>query len=206
MEHNNSNLAQKQVQTGISVVEKQTSDVKTAGKDKPAEGKKSKPTSGEKRVETKEKKKAKPVTAENKIKQISGEKEKASGDKKGRAESQEEFENRMRRRDEARALRREERRRRVRRQKIAIAAGAGAIVVTAAALCVFCMPSMKLSRTLAKGGRYTEQSDYANAQSAYEKALTIDTGSVEAYRGMADNYVAQGNIQEAKQILYTITA
>ena len=40
MEHNNSNLAKKQVQTGISVVEKQTSDVKTAGKDKPAEGKK----------------------------------------------------------------------------------------------------------------------------------------------------------------------
>lgn len=216
MEHNNSNLARKQAQTEISVVEEQQADVKAVRKDKPAkpvsgekkvkpasgEKRKAKPAAGEKIAEGKEKK-AKTVSEEKKIKQISGEKEKTSGDKKGRAESQEEFENRMRRRDEARALRREERRRRVRRQKIAMAAGAGVIVVAAAALCVFCMPSMKLSRSLAKGGRYTEQSDYANAQSAYEKALTIDTGSVEAYRGMADNYVAQGNIQEAKQILYT---
>lgn len=219
MEHNNSNLARKQDQTEISVVEERQADVKAVRKDKPAEGKKAKPVSGEKIAEAKEKKKARPVSGgeaaegkkkkavpaseEKKIKQISGEKEKTSGDKKGRAESQEEFENRMRRRDETRAFRREQRRKKVRRQKIAMAAGAGVIVVAAACLYVFCTPSMRLSRSLAKGGRYTEQSDYANAQDAYEKALTIDTGSVEAYRGMADNYVAQGNIQEAKQILYT---
>ena len=211
MKHNNSNLAEKQVQTEISVVEKQQADVKTAKKDKPAERKNAKPVSEAKKTEAKEKKKVKPVSGEkktetaekNKIKPISEETNKPAGDQKGRAESREEFESRMRKRDEARVIRREERRKKVRRQKIAMAVCAGVVAAAGVVLAVLGTPAIKLSRCLAKGGRYTEQSDYANAQSAYEKALKIDTGSVEAYRGMADNYVAQGNIQGAKQILYT---
>lgn len=211
MKHNNSNLAEKQVQTEISVVEKQQADVKTAKKDKPAERKNAKPVSEAKKTEAKEKKKVKPVPGEkktetaekDKIKPISEETSKPAGDQKGRAESREEFESRMRKRDEARVIRREERRKKVRRQKIAMAVCAGVVAAAGVVLAVLGTPAIKLSRCLAKGGRYTEQSDYANAQSAYEKALKIDTGSVEAYRGMADNYVAQGNIQGAKQILYT---
>lgn len=166
MKQDNSSLARKQTQAGMSVVE-----------DKPAVGRKAKPASEKKGV-----------PAES---------------KKVRPNSKEDFETRMRRRDEERARRREERRKKVRRQKIMMAASAGAIVVAAAAVSVFCLPSMKLSRSLAKGGRYTQQEEYASAQSAYENALKIDTGSVEAYRGMADNYVAQGKLQEAEQILYS---
>ena len=263
MEHNNSNLAERQTQTGISVVEKKktkpaavekktgqaekkakpaavekktgqaekkakpaTEEKKpqTAEKKKgksvsveqktgTAKKKKVKPATIEKKVGQPEKKKAKPATGEKrpgtgekkKVKPISEEKKTGStGDKKGKAESREDFEIRMQRRDELRARRREERRRKVRRQKIAMAVCAGVIVVGAIAIpMLLSLPSMKLSRCLAKGDKYTEQADYTNAQSAYENALKIDTASVEAYRGMADNYVAQGNIQEAKQILYT---
>ena len=264
MEHNNSNLAERQTQSGISVVEKKkakpaaverkpepteqrkakpvteekkpgtteqrkakpVTDEKKSGmtakkKAKPvtegkrtgqAEKKKVKPATVEKKTGQAEKKKTKPATEEKKpgtgekkkVKPISEEKKTGStGDKNGRAENREDFEIRMQRRDELRARRREERRRKVRRQKIAMAVCAGLIVVGAIAISVLSLPSMKLSRCLAKGGRYTEQSDYTNAQNAYENALKIDTESVEAYRGMADNYVAQGNIQEAKQILYT---
>ena len=263
MEHNNSNLAERQTQSEISVVEKKKA--KPAGVEKktgpaeknakPATGekktgpaekktkpateekkpqtavkKKVKPVSEEKKPEPTAKKKVKPVTVEKKtgqavkkkvksateekkpqtavkkkVKPISEEKKTGqTGDKNGDTESREDFELRMQKRDELRARRREERRRKVRRQKIAMAVCAGVIVVGAIAIpMLLSLPSMKLSRCLAKGGRYTEQSDYTNAQSAYENALKIDTASVEAYRGMADSYVAQGNIQEAKQILYT---
>lgn len=263
MEHNNSNLAERQTQSGISVVEKKKAkpaagEKKTGQaekKAKPATGemkvgqaeKKAKPATGEKKPGTVEKKKVKPVSEEKKpeptlkkkakptaggkktgqavkkkvkpateekklqtaekkkVKPISEEKKTGqTGDKNGKTESREDFEIRMQKRDELRARRREERRRKVRRQKIAMAVCAGVIVVGAIAIpMLLSLPSMKLSRCLAKGGRYTEQADYTSAQDAYENALKIDTASVEAYRGMADNYVAQGNIQEAKQILYT---
>ena len=280
MEHNNSNLAERQTQSGISVVEKKKEEPSTGEKKaEPSEKKnakpiavekktgqaekkanptavekktgqaekKAKPVTEEKKPETAEKKKVKPVSEEKKpeptvkkkvkpaaggkkpgqavkkkvkpvteekkpetaekkkVKPISEEKKHGStGDKNGKAESREDFEIRMQKRDELRARRREERRRKVRRQKIAMAVCAGVIVVGAIAIPILLnLPSMKLSRCLAKGGRYTEQSDYTNAQNAYESALKIDTASVEAYRGMADNYVAQGNIQDAKQILYT---
>lgn len=198
MKQDNSSLARKQTQAGMSVVE-----------DKPAVGRKAKPASEKKDVSAESKKvKSTPgnkdVSAESKkVKAASGNKDRLTEGRKTRPDSKEDFETRMRRRDEERARRREERRKKVRRQKIMMAASAGAIVVAAAAVSVFCLPSMKLSRSLAKGGRYTQQEEYASAQSAYENALKIDTGSVEAYRGMADNYVAQGKLQEAEQILYS---
>lgn len=122
---------------------------------------------------------------------------------KRRDDEQDDFEKRMKRRDEERARRREARKRKVRRQKIILAVSVGVIVAAGIAAVIFSTPALKLSRSLAKGSRYTEQEDYEGAQDAYEQALKIDTASVEAYRGMADNYVAQDKIQEAKQILYT---
>lgn len=112
------------------------------------------------------------------------------------------FEARGRRRDEERARKREERRRKVRRQKIMIAVLAGVIVVAAIVLVFLMTPSMKLDRSLSRGDRYAEKADYENAQSAYESALEIDPVSVRAYRGLADNYLAQGRIAETEQILY----
>ncbi|MBD5504825.1 MAG: tetratricopeptide repeat protein [Lachnospiraceae bacterium] len=281
MEHNNSNLAERQAQSGISVMEKKKAKPAAVEKKTGQAEKNAKPTTGEKKTGQAEKKKAKPITVDKnpeptekkkakpatvdenpeptekkkvkpaavekktgqankknvkpvtvekkngqavkkkvkpatevkkpqtavkkKVKPISEEKKTGlTEDKKGNTESREDFEIRMQRRDELRARRREERRRKVRRQKIAMAVCAGVIVVGAIAIPMFLsLPSMKLSRCLAKGDKYTEQADYTNAQSAYENALKIDTASVEAYRGMADNFVAQGNIQEAKQILYT---
>ncbi|MBD5476296.1 MAG: tetratricopeptide repeat protein [Lachnospiraceae bacterium] len=281
MEHNNSNLAERQAQSGISVMEKKKAKPAAVEKKTGQAEKNAKPTTGEKKTGQAEKKKAKPITVDKnpeptekkkakpatvdenpeptekkkvkpaavekktgqankknvkpvtvekkngqavkkkvkpatevkkpqtavkkKVKPISEEKKTGlTEDKKGNTESREDFEIRMQRRDELRARRREERRRKVRRQKIAMAVCAGVIVVGAIAIPMFfSLPSMKLSRCLAKGDKYTEQADYTNAQSAYENALKIDTASVEAYRGMADNFVAQGNIQEAKQILYT---
>ena len=164
---------------------------------------------GKKKVKRKLKKRAVPagkktkLTANEAVRPASGEQTKTSSGQKARAESQEDFESRMQRRDEIRARRREERKRKVRRQKIMMAVSAGVIAVAAVVVVVFCTPSVKLSLSLAKGGRYTEKEDYTNARTAYENALKIDTASVEAYRGMADGYVAQGKIQEAKQILFT---
>lgn len=122
----------------------------------------------------------------------------ASGKNTGR----EDFEIRSRRRDEERARRREERRRKVRRQKIIIAVSAVAIVAAVTAGVVFTRPSVRLSLSLSRGDRYAGKDDYANAQAAYERALTIDPGSVTVYRRMADNYLAQNKLAETEQILY----
>lgn len=112
------------------------------------------------------------------------------------------FDMRMRRRDAERARRRAERRKRVRRQKIIIAASA--VIIVAAAICgvVLTRPSVRLSRALNSGDKYAQEEDYENAQSAYESALKTDASSVKAYRRMADNYLVQGKVVEAKQILY----
>ncbi len=114
----------------------------------------------------------------------------------------EDFENRSEKRDAERARRREERQRKVRRQKITIAALSGVIVVAAAVLILFMTPSLKLSRSLAKGDRYAQKEEYESAQESYENALEIDPASVQAYRGMADTYLAQGKVTETEQILY----
>lgn len=122
--------------------------------------------------------------------------------KKAVKKKEDDFETRSRRRDEERARRREERRKKVRRQKIMITASTVVILVAVVGGIIFSLPSVKLFRSLSKGDKYSAQADYANAQSAYESALQIDSTSVEAYRCMADNYVEQGKIIEAEQILY----
>lgn len=109
---------------------------------------------------------------------------------------------RMKKRDAERARRREERRRKVRRQKIMIAVLSGVIAVAAIVL-IFCLtPSLRVSRSLAKGDRYAAKEEYDSAEKAYGKALETDPLSVRAYRGMADSYLAQGRVEETEQILY----
>lgn len=105
-------------------------------------------------------------------------------------------------RDAERARRREERRRRVRRQKIMIGVLAGVIAAAVIVLVLFLTPSLRLSRSLAKGDRYAGEAEYDSAEEAYSKALEIDPLSVQAYRGMADSYLAQGRVTETEQILH----
>lgn len=119
------------------------------------------------------------------------------------AKSEDDFEIRSRKRDKERAKRRKERMKQVRRLKIVMVLCAVVIVAAAVSAVVFTRPSVKLSRRLSKGDQYTTEEDYANAQNAYEEALQIDPTTVKAYRRMADNYLAQGQMAEAKQILYT---
>ncbi len=43
--------------------------------------------------------------------------------------------------------------------------------------------------------------DYVHAEEAYAQAISLDESSVKAYRGLADDYVAQGRFAEAEAIL-----
>ena len=119
---------------------------------------------------------------------------------KSRSES--DFENRMKKRDEERTRKREIRRKKVRMQKIMMAVSAFVIVAAIVFGVVFTRPSLKLSRALNKGDKYTELADYDNARTYYEHALELDASCVKAYRRIADNYVKQEKIAEAEQILY----
>lgn len=105
-------------------------------------------------------------------------------------------------REAVRAKRREERRRKVRRQKIILSSSCAVIAVCAVVLIVLFTPSLRLSRALAKGSEYVQAADYQNAQVEYERALDIDATSVKAYRGLAENYLAQKNAAEAESKLY----
>lgn len=109
---------------------------------------------------------------------------------------------RMSRRDAERLRRMAERRKKVRIQKIIMAVSAVIIVAAVIGGVVFTRPSVRLSRALNSGDKYAQEEDYENAQSAYESALQTDASSVQAYRRMADNYLAQGKDVEAQQILY----
>ena len=113
-----------------------------------------------------------------------------------------EFNARMSRRDAERLRRMAERRKKVRIQKIIMAVSAVIIVAAVIGGVVFTRPSVRLSRALNSGDKYAQEEDYENAQSAYESALQTDASSVQAYRRMADNYLAQGKDVEAQQILY----
>lgn len=105
-------------------------------------------------------------------------------------------------RDEIRARQREERRRKVRRQKILLTASVTFLLLCAVLAVVLFMPSMRLSRALARGSAYVEAAEYENAQIEYEKALDIDATSVKAYWGLAENYLAQKDAARAESELY----
>lgn len=114
-----------------------------------------------------------------------------------------EAEPRMNRRDEERARRRAERERKVKRQKVVMAVSSCVILLSVIGIIVFCLPSIRVSLKLFQGDRYMEKEDYTSAQSAYEKALEVDPGSVKAYYGLANLYDKQEMAAEEEQILYT---
>ena len=205
MSQNDNNSAKKKrkpkkaVATG-NVKKKKTSKSKTSRKPTKASAKPVKANA--KSVETN----AKPTKTNAKSIKVNAKSAKADSASKNtknvKSKQEDDFEARGRRRDEERARKREERRRKVRRQKIMIAVLSGVIVVSVIVLVFLMTPSMKLDRSLSRGDRYAAKADYENAQGAYESALEIDPASVRAYRGLADNYLAQGRIADTEQILY----
>lgn len=83
-------------------------------------------------------------------------------------------------------------------------AGAAMAVVIAAAgstLIYWNLPGTRAGRKLDKAAEYMTAMDYVHAEEAYAEAISIDESSVRAYRGLADDYVAQGRYREAEEIL-----
>ncbi|MDE6388466.1 MAG: tetratricopeptide repeat protein [Lachnospiraceae bacterium] len=182
---------------------------KAVGEDKPAVKKKAvggDKNAARKKAVSKDKSTVRKKTSGGKkktVKKMPAETKKKDAAVNSKSEGGEDFESRMKKRDEERARRKAERLRRVRRQKIMMAVSSVVIVAAVIVIVIFCTPSMQLSRSLDKGDKCAARAEYAEAQGAYEKALEIDTGSVRAYRGLASNYLAQEQTQEAKQIVYT---
>lgn len=85
-----------------------------------------------------------------------------------------------------------------------IMAGAAAAVVVAAAgstLIYWNLPGTKAQRKLSEAVEYMTAMDYVHAEEAYAAALSLDDSSERAYRGLADDYLAQGRNEEAEAVL-----
>lgn len=112
-------------------------------------------------------------------------------------------EERIRNRDEEHARQRARRYRQVMIYKICIAVFIILIICGIGGAYIWNLPSLKLSRKLSAGVKYTENGDYDKAKASYEEALKLDSKTVEAYRGLAQNYIEQEDSTPAKEILYT---
>ena len=100
-----------------------------------------------------------------------------------------------------RRKRRINRKNRLRRNMII--GSAAMVVVAAAATAVYWnLPNTKLGRKLEEASAYLEEEQFEAAKTAYEEALEIDETSELAYRGLADDYLAQDMQQEAEAILH----
>lgn len=79
------------------------------------------------------------------------------------------------------------------------------LVVAAALIILFTINSSgkgdKLQEQLELGQKYLNELDYVQAIIAYETAIEIDPMSVDAYLGLANAYVAQGEYEKALEVL-----
>lgn len=112
-------------------------------------------------------------------------------------------EERARIREAERARKREIRRKKVRMQKIAIIVTMVLLMVGIGGSIIFCLPALKVSRKLSAGDKYTQNGDFAMAQTSYEEALQIEPTTVKAYWCLAQNDLEQNDSAAAKEILYT---
>lgn len=197
MGHNNSSLAEKRTKISVVGGEKAAGN-KAAGKKKTAPGAKrpgkKRPAAGKAAAG----KRKKSDGREPAVKTTAADTARIHTESGGN-----DLEARIRKRDEERARRRAERERKVRRQKIVMAVSSCVILLSVIGIAVFFLAPVKTAFRLYQGDRYAAKEDYAGAQSAYEKALLADAGSVEAYRGLAAVYDKQQMAAEEEQILYT---
>ncbi|MDO4291755.1 MAG: tetratricopeptide repeat protein [Eubacteriales bacterium] len=88
------------------------------------------------------------------------------------------------------------------RRRLYAAVGATVLIAAAGSTMIYMsLPQTRVGRKLDQALAYMTALDYVQAEEAYTEALSIDEGSVRAYRGLADDYVAQGRIDEAEEIL-----
>lgn len=82
-------------------------------------------------------------------------------------------------------------------------ATAAAVVIAAAGSTILYwnLPGTRADRKLNRARDLMTAMEYVQAEEVYTEALSIDETSVRAYRGLADDYMAQGRTEEAKEIL-----
>ena len=210
MGQNDSNPAEKRTKKSVAedkaAVKKKSSGRRTssAGKKTPARKTAAKRKASNEGKEITRRKTSGKKTADGR-KTAAGKKSptRTAAGERARSDTGEVSASRMSRRDEERARRKAERERKVRRQKIVMAISVCVILLSVIGIVLFCMPSVKLSFRLFQGDRAMAKEDYAGAQSAFEKALEIDSASVKAYRRLADSYNNQQMLPEAEEVLYT---
>lgn len=94
------------------------------------------------------------------------------------------------------------RKKKAQKQKIYLAAAAAVVAAAAGSTLIYMnLPRTKLGRQLDQAVEYMLNMDYVHAEEAYQTALSIDEESERAYRGLADDYVAQGRISDAEDVL-----
>lgn len=94
------------------------------------------------------------------------------------------------------------RKRRQRRRRIVTAAAAAVVVAAAGSTILYWnLPGTRADRKLNRAMDLMTEMDYVQAEEVYTQALSIDENSVRAYRGLADDYLAQGRDKEALDIL-----
>lgn len=97
---------------------------------------------------------------------------------------------------------RKKRRKKAGKQKIYAAAAAAVVAAAAGSTLIYLnLPQTKLGRQLDQAVEYMLNMDYVQAEEAYQTALSIDEESERAYRGLADDYAAQGRMTDAEDIL-----
>ena len=97
---------------------------------------------------------------------------------------------------------RKKRRKKAEKQKIYVAAAAAVVAAAAGSTLIYMnLPQTKLGKQLDQAVEYMMNMDYVQAEEAYQTALSIDEESERAYRGLADDYVAQGRIADAEDVL-----
>lgn len=97
---------------------------------------------------------------------------------------------------------RKKRRKNSGKQKVYVAAAAAVVAAAAGSTLIYMnLPQTKLGRQLDQAVEYMMNMDYVQAEEAYQTALSIDEESERAYRGLADDYVAQGRIADAEDVL-----
>lgn len=86
-------------------------------------------------------------------------------------------------------------------QRIGVIAAA-LVVIAGGIYGVNQLPLVKINKFFKEAQTYAEAEDYSNALASYEKVLTIEAGTIKAYRYMANLYLDMEDYQSAEEILY----
>lgn len=104
--------------------------------------------------------------------------------------------------DAARLRRRKHRKKVVFIERVVLIVLTAAVIATGTVLTIRMMPDIKVARQLKAADQYREEKSYEDAIASCEQALSIDSGSVEAYRAMAGVYLEKEDREAAEQVLY----